>query len=140
MCQDSSSVTRVCKRVFLAASRETVSRAAPRSARHRCSRRNLSGRRNPSTATDSIQEARRSHRHVKCELERWGPATGQFATLQIAGCCRNTDVFEKMETGEAYDMCVKDTIKVDNEGSVHMPTKPGLGLDFDLDEKRSERS
>jgi len=72
--------------------------------------------------------------HVKCELEGWGPATGQFATLQIAGCCRNTDVFEKMEPGEAYDMCVKDTIKIDKEGFVHMPTKPGLGLDFDLDE------
>ncbi len=39
-----------------------------------------------------------------------------------------------MEPGEAYDRCVKDTIKVDNEGFVHMPNKPGLGLDFDLDE------
>jgi hypothetical protein len=68
--------------------------------------------------------------HMKCELEGWGPATGQFATLQIAGCCRNTDVFEKMEPGEAYDMCVKDTVKIDREGFVHMPTKPGLGLDL----------
>jgi L-alanine-DL-glutamate epimerase-like enolase superfamily enzyme len=74
--------------------------------------------------------------HVKCEPEGWGPATGQFATLHLAGCCRNTEFFEKTEPGDAYDVCVKNPIKIDSEGFVHMPTGPGLGPDFDLDEIR----
>ena len=72
--------------------------------------------------------------HVKCEPEGWGPATGQFATLHLAGCCRNTEFYEHMEPAEAYDVCVKNPIKIDREGFVHMPTGPGLGVDFDLEE------
>jgi len=60
--------------------------------------------------------------------------TGQFATLHVAGCCRSTDFFEKTEPGEAYDVCVRNPIKVDKERFVHMPTEPGLGIDFDLNE------
>jgi L-alanine-DL-glutamate epimerase-like enolase superfamily enzyme len=72
--------------------------------------------------------------HVKCEPEGWGPATGQFATLHLAGCCRNTEFFEKTEPGEAYDVCVKNPIKIDRDGFVHMPEGTGLGVEFDLDE------
>ena len=72
--------------------------------------------------------------HVKCEPEGWGPATGQYATLHLAGCCRNTDFFEKTEPGEAYDVCVKNPVKIDREGYVHMPTGAGLGVEFDMEE------
>ena len=72
--------------------------------------------------------------HIKCELHGWGSATCQFANLHVAGANRSSDFFEKMEPGEAYDVCAKDTIKIDKEGYVHLPTKPGLGLEFDLDE------
>jgi L-alanine-DL-glutamate epimerase-like enolase superfamily enzyme len=72
--------------------------------------------------------------HIKCEPEGWGPATGQFATLHLAGCCRNTEFYEHMEPADAYDVCVKNPIKIDKEGFVHMPTQPGLGIEFDLDE------
>lgn len=72
--------------------------------------------------------------NVKCELHGWGFATGQFANLHVAGACKCSDFFEKMEPGEAYDVCAKDFIKIDEEGYVHLPTKPGLGIEFDLDE------
>jgi L-alanine-DL-glutamate epimerase-like enolase superfamily enzyme len=72
--------------------------------------------------------------NVKCELHGWGFATSQFANLHVAGATKCSDFFEKMEPGEDYDVCAKDTIQIDQEGFVHLPSKPGLGLEFDLDE------
>ena len=72
--------------------------------------------------------------NVKCELHGWGFATGQFANLHVAGAVNCSDFFEKMEPGEAYDVCAKDFVKIDEEGYVHLPTKPGLGIEFDMDE------
>jgi len=72
--------------------------------------------------------------NVKCELHGWGCACCQFANLQVAGACRNSDFFEKMEPGELYDACVKDTVQIDKEGYVHLPTKPGLGVELDFAE------
>ena len=72
--------------------------------------------------------------NIKCELHGWGYATCQFANLHVAGASKTSDFFEKMEPGEPYDVCVTDTVKIDKEGFVHLPTKPGLGLGFDLDE------
>jgi L-alanine-DL-glutamate epimerase-like enolase superfamily enzyme len=71
---------------------------------------------------------------LKYELHSWGFTTCQFANLNIIGACRNSDFFEKMEPGETYDACAIDTIKIDKEGFVHLPSKPGLGLEFDADE------
>jgi L-alanine-DL-glutamate epimerase-like enolase superfamily enzyme len=71
---------------------------------------------------------------MKAELHSWGYAARQFANLHVMGAIRNCDFFESMEPGELYDVCVKNTIEIDKEGFVHMPTKPGLGLEFDLDE------
>jgi L-alanine-DL-glutamate epimerase-like enolase superfamily enzyme len=72
--------------------------------------------------------------NVKCELHGWGYATSQFANLHVAGASRNSDFFEKMEPGELYNLCATDTVEIDKEGFVHLPTKPGLGLGFDLEE------
>ncbi len=72
--------------------------------------------------------------NVKCELHGWGFATCQFANLHVAGASRCSDFFEKMEPGEDYDVCARDTVQIDEKGFVHLPTKPGLGLEFDLDE------
>ncbi len=71
---------------------------------------------------------------MKFEPHSWGYAASQFANLHIIGAIKNCDFFEKMEPGELYDVCAKDTIKIDKEGFVHLPTKPGLGLEFDFDE------
>ena len=71
---------------------------------------------------------------MKFEPHGWGLAASQFANLQVTGAIKNCDFFEKMEPGELYDVCAKDTIQIDDEGYVHLPTKPGLGIEFDLDE------
>jgi len=71
---------------------------------------------------------------MKFEPHGWGLAASQFANLQVTGAIKNCDFFEKMEPGELYDVCAKDTIQIDRDGFVHLPTKPGLGIEFDLDE------
>lgn len=58
----------------------------------------------------------------------------QFANLYVAGACWNSDFFEKMERGELYDACVKNTVQIDKEGYVHLPNKPGLGVELDFGE------
>jgi L-alanine-DL-glutamate epimerase-like enolase superfamily enzyme len=73
---------------------------------------------------------------VKFELHGFGFATCQFANLNIMGACKNTDFFEHMLPDEQYNLCAVDTIKPDKEGFVHMPTKPGLGIEFDFGELR----
>ena len=47
----------------------------------------------------------------------------------------------KMERGELYDACVKNTVQIDKEGYVHLPNKPGLGVELDFGEikKRTVR-
>ena len=72
--------------------------------------------------------------NMKFEAHSWGYAASQFANLHVIGAIKNTDFFEKMEPGELYDVCVKDTIEIDEEGYVHLPSKPGLGLEFDFEE------
>jgi L-alanine-DL-glutamate epimerase-like enolase superfamily enzyme len=72
--------------------------------------------------------------NIKCELHSWGFTTCQFANLNVIGACRNSDFFEKMEPGKLHDVFAKDTINIDKEGFVHMPTKPGLGVEYDFDE------
>ena len=71
---------------------------------------------------------------LKCELHSWGYAVCQFANLQVMGAIRNCDFFEKMEPGKLFDVCVKNTIDIDKEGFVHLPTKPGLGVELDFNE------
>ena len=71
---------------------------------------------------------------VKFELHGFGFACCQFANLNIMGSCRSTDFFEKMLPDEGYNACARDTVQIDREGFVHMPVKPGLGIDYDLDE------
>jgi L-alanine-DL-glutamate epimerase-like enolase superfamily enzyme len=71
---------------------------------------------------------------LKFELHGFGFAACQFANLNIIGSCRSSDFFEKMFDAIPYDACAKDTVQIDKEGFVHMPTKPGLGIEFDFDE------
>ena len=71
--------------------------------------------------------------NMKFEAHSWGYAASQFANLHVIGAIKNTDFFEKMEPGELYDVCVKDTIQIDEEGYVHMPTKPGLGIELNME-------
>jgi L-alanine-DL-glutamate epimerase-like enolase superfamily enzyme len=73
---------------------------------------------------------------LKYEPHGWGLAASQFANLHVSGAIKNCDFFEKVEPGGPYDVCSKNTVEIDKEGFAHLPTMPGLGVEFDIDDIR----
>jgi L-alanine-DL-glutamate epimerase-like enolase superfamily enzyme len=62
----------------------------------------------------------------------WNTAVGLAADLQLASAFSNTDLVEYL-TGSAFiDELVKDPWKLDAQGMLAIPEKPGLGITIDL--------
>jgi len=77
------------------------------------------------------------------EPHAYGGTYYQAATLHAILATRNTVFFElPIENGEegCFDIGTKDVIRIDSDGYVHGPQKPGLGLeiDWELVEKGTE--
>jgi len=71
---------------------------------------------------------------MKMEPHSFGNQTTQFAHLQVMLAMENNDFYEAPVPQGTFDTdVIKDTIRIDEEGFVHAPTKPGLG--FEIDEK-----
>ncbi len=72
---------------------------------------------------------------MKMEPHSFGTQATQFAHLQVMLAMENNDFFETPVPQGTFDTdVIKDVIRIDDEGFVHAPTKPGLG--FDVDEKK----
>lgn len=67
------------------------------------------------------------------EVHSFGPSLFQAANLHIILAIKNCDFFEMPVPEGMLDVAMKDTITVDENGFVHAPKKPGLGLDIDWD-------
>jgi len=72
--------------------------------------------------------------HMNCELHSWGSIIGQAANLHVMGAIQNCEFFEQPVPVERFEVCAKDHLPLDSEGCVHLPQKPGLGVDLDWDE------
>jgi len=71
---------------------------------------------------------------MKMEPHSFGNQTTQFSHLQVMLSMENNDFYEApVPQGTSDTDVIKDTIRIDEEGFVHPPTKPGLG--FEIDEK-----
>ena len=73
---------------------------------------------------------------VGWEPHSYGSTTTQAAHLHVMCATKNCDFFEYPHPEGIYDIAMKDTIRLDKEGYVHVPQKPGLGVDIDWDEVR----
>ncbi|MBZ0300447.1 MAG: mandelate racemase/muconate lactonizing enzyme family protein [Anaerolineae bacterium] len=63
----------------------------------------------------------------------WNTALGLAADLQLASAFHDTDFVEYL-TGSPYiDDLVAEPWKLDDEGMLAIPDRPGLGIDLDLD-------
>ena len=71
---------------------------------------------------------------VNCELHSKGSLLSQVANLHVMGAIKNCEFFEHPEPIAPYEFCGKDHLRIDSEGYMHMPTKPGMGVDLDWDE------
>lgn len=71
---------------------------------------------------------------VNCELHSWGSIVTKAANLHVMGAIANCEFFEQPVPEEKFELYAKDLIRIDAEGYVHMPSKPGIGVDLDWDD------
>ncbi|HYE84583.1 MAG TPA: enolase C-terminal domain-like protein [Clostridia bacterium] len=71
--------------------------------------------------------------HIKNEPHSFGPTLVQAAHFHIMLAIRNCDFFESPVPEGVFDAGMKDTIRVQKDGMVYAPTKPGLGYEIDWD-------
>jgi len=71
---------------------------------------------------------------MKMEPHSFGMQSTQFAHLQVMLAMENNDFYEAPVPQGTFDTdVINDTIRIDKEGFVHAPTKPGLGFEVDED-------
>ncbi len=63
----------------------------------------------------------------------WNTAVGLAADLQLASAFPETDLVEYLTRSPFIDAIVMDRWKLDDEGMLAIPSKPGLGLELNLD-------
>jgi len=71
---------------------------------------------------------------MKCELHSWGHPWQQAAHLHVMLSIKNCRFFEMPFPVGIFDQGTKDVIRIDREGYVHAPKKPGLGIDVNWEE------
>jgi L-alanine-DL-glutamate epimerase-like enolase superfamily enzyme len=90
------------------------------------------------TKVGGISEERRigwmaQENGVKFVPHGWNTAVGLAADLQLASAFAGTDFVEYL-TGSAYiDELVATPWQLDEDGTLAIPDRPGLGIDLDLD-------
>jgi L-alanine-DL-glutamate epimerase-like enolase superfamily enzyme len=72
--------------------------------------------------------------HMNCELHSWGSIIGQAANLHVMAAIQNCEFFEQAVPLERFEVCAKDHFSIDSEGYVHVPVRPGMGVELDWDE------
>ena len=70
---------------------------------------------------------------MNCELHSWGHPWQQAAHLHVMLAIKNCSFFEMPFPVGIFDQGTRDVIRIDGDGYVHAPRKPGLGLDVDWD-------
>jgi len=69
---------------------------------------------------------------MKMEPHSFGNQATQFAHMQVMLAMENNDFYEVPVPQGTFDTdVIEDTIRIDDEGFVHVPTKPGLGFEVD---------
>jgi len=71
---------------------------------------------------------------MNCELHSWGHTLTQAAHLHIMLAINNCDFFELPIPEGIFDLGMKDVIRIDKDGYVRAPKKPGLGYDIDWED------
>jgi L-alanine-DL-glutamate epimerase-like enolase superfamily enzyme len=71
--------------------------------------------------------------HLNAELHSFGNPLIQAAHLHVMLSVKNCEFFEAPVPEGVFDYGTKDTIRVQKDGYVYAPKKPGLGLDIDWD-------
>lgn len=90
------------------------------------------------TKVGGISEARRiawlaEENSIRFIPHGWNTAIGLAADLHLASATRNTDLVEYLTGSPFIDEIVDTKWRLDNDGMLAVPDKPGLGISLDLD-------
>ena len=68
---------------------------------------------------------------IPCEIHSGFNALCSVANLHVACSLRNCEFFETMIPADLFDFGLQEPLRIDAEGYVHAPQKPGLGVEID---------
>jgi L-alanine-DL-glutamate epimerase-like enolase superfamily enzyme len=71
---------------------------------------------------------------LKCEVHSFGSSLAQVAGLHAVCAMKHCSFFEYPVPEGRYDDGMIDLLRIDGNGLVHVPKKPGLGMDVDWKE------
>ena len=71
---------------------------------------------------------------MKCEPGNYGSMPTQAAHLHIELANQNCRFYEMPIPEGIFDICMKETARIDGDGYIRAPTKPGLGYEIDWNE------
>jgi len=70
---------------------------------------------------------------VNCEIHTTTNALLDLANLHVSCAIKNCEYFEILIPQDPFCFGVKNPIRIDTEGFVHVPDQPGLGAEIDFD-------
>ncbi len=70
---------------------------------------------------------------MMCEIHTTGNPLSNVANLHVMCSIKNTEYHEILVPEDWFSTGVIEDVRIDKEGYVHVPQKPGLGLDIDWD-------
>ncbi|MBI4639796.1 MAG: mandelate racemase [Candidatus Tectomicrobia bacterium] len=70
---------------------------------------------------------------MKCEIHHGGNSLNNVANLHVTMAVNNCDYYEMLLPRGAQEYGLVEEVKVDSQGYVHAPEKPGLGYEIDWD-------
>jgi L-alanine-DL-glutamate epimerase-like enolase superfamily enzyme len=70
---------------------------------------------------------------MRCELHTTTMGPMDIANLHVACAIKNSDFFELFAPEEVFRFPMKDPWPIDEAGLIHVPEKPGLGVELDWD-------
>lgn len=70
---------------------------------------------------------------VNCEVHASHNPALEFANLHTVCAIYNCDFYEVWGEGDWCDLGAKNSLQIDREGYIHVPQKPGLGMELDWD-------
>lgn len=72
--------------------------------------------------------------NMQCEIQSWGNIITKAAAVHMMCACTNCTYFEMNYPYEDFEVAAKTLIRIDEDGYVHVPQGPGLGIELDWDE------
>lgn len=84
------------------------------------------------TGTMKIAHLAEAH-GLQCELHTTTMGPMDMANLHVSCAIRNCEYYEMFVPEDTFRFPMKDPWPIDQDGDIHVPEKPGLGVDLDWD-------